>query len=90
MLFSGLPVVASDIGGLREIFVHGLNALLTDVVPDSENMYGIAPDVEKFAENMYNLLVKPELRKTMRGQSILRAKSMFTSELMARNYLKLI
>jgi glycosyltransferase involved in cell wall biosynthesis len=90
MLFSGLPVVASAIGGLSEIFVHGLNALLTDVVPESENMYGIAPDVEKFAENMYNLLVDPKLRKTMRGQSILRAKSMFTSELMARNYLKLI
>ncbi|MFZ5430211.1 MAG: glycosyltransferase family 4 protein [Bacteroidota bacterium] len=90
MLFSGLPVVASDIGGLREIFVHGRNALLTDVVPGSENMYGIAPDVEKFAENMYSLLVKPELRKTMSKHSLLRAKSMFTSEIMVRNYLKLI
>jgi glycosyltransferase involved in cell wall biosynthesis len=53
-------------------------------------MYGIAPDVEKFADNLYSLLADPELRKTMKEQSILRAKSMFTSELMARNYLKLI
>lgn len=90
MLFSGLPVVASAIGGLKEIFVHEQNAMLTNIVQDSGNMYGVAPDVEKFAENMYNLLVKPELRKTMSRHSLLRAKSMFTSEIMARNYLKLI
>lgn len=44
----------------------------------------------RFPENMYSLLVKPELRKTMSKHSLLRAKSMFTSEIMVRNYLKLI
>ncbi|MDD4363883.1 MAG: glycosyltransferase, partial [Atribacterota bacterium] len=40
MLHCGLPVVTSDIGGLKEIFVHNENALLTNMIPDTNNGYG--------------------------------------------------
>ncbi|MDP3442621.1 MAG: glycosyltransferase family 4 protein, partial [Ignavibacteria bacterium] len=55
MLYSGLPAVASNLGGLKEIFIHKENAFLVDTEPDSTNIYGIAPNIDQFAGFMYNL-----------------------------------
>ena len=35
MMHCGLPVVASDIGGLKEIFVHKQDAMLINIIPDT-------------------------------------------------------
>lgn len=39
MLHSCLPVVASNLGGLKEIFIHNENALLAVTVKDTSNIY---------------------------------------------------
>lgn len=64
MLHSGLPVVASNIGGLKEIFRHGENALLADTNEDKTNIYGVAPDVNQLESHMYTLLNDATLCKT--------------------------
>ena len=90
MLHSGLPVVASNLGGLKEIFVHNENALLAGTVKDISNKYGIAPGVEELENHMYSLLTNKDLRKKFARKANERAKGMFTSEIMVNNYLKLI
>ena len=90
MLHSGLPVVASDIDGLKEIFVHNENALLTSMIPDTENGHGIAPDVEQLENNMFNLLTNDEMRAKFSQNALKRANNMFTAGIMAENYLQTI
>ncbi|MBW6537177.1 MAG: glycosyltransferase family 4 protein [Mariniphaga sp.] len=90
MLHSGLPVVASNLGGLKEIFIHNENALLADTVKDKSNLYGIVPGVEELENHMYSLLTNKDLRIKFARNAKKRANGMFTSEVMANNYLKLI
>jgi len=90
MLHCGLPVVISDIEGLKEIFVHNENALLTNVIPDINNVYGIAPDVEQLENNMFNLLTNDEMRAKFSQNALKRANNMFTAGIMAENYLQTI
>jgi glycosyltransferase involved in cell wall biosynthesis len=90
MLHSGLPVVASNLGGLKEIFIHNENALLAGTVKDTSNLYGIAPGVEEMKNHMYTLLTNKDLRIKFARKAKERAKGMFTSEIMVNNYLKLI
>jgi len=88
MLHSGLPVVASSVGGLKEIFIHDENALLADVVPDKSNMYGIAPDVKQFKNYMLKLLSNKKLRDKFSANAIARANRYFTLKNMANRYLQ--
>lgn len=90
MLHCGLPVVASSLGGLKEIFVHGENALLANTVEDTRNMYGIAPDVVQFENHMYSLLTDKSLRLKLGVNAKKRANSNFTSDVMIDNYLRTI
>ena len=90
MMHCGLPVVASDIGGLKEIFVHNENALLTSMIPDTNNGLGIAPDVEQLENNMFNLLTNDEMRAKFSQNAVKRANKMFTADIMAENYLQTI
>ncbi|MGV8096405.1 MAG: glycosyltransferase family 4 protein [Mangrovibacterium sp.] len=90
MLFCGLPVVASKLGGLKEIFIHKENAFLTDMVPDQTNLYKIAPDVEQLAGFMYELLGNEPLKQKFSQSAVTRANAMFTRDKMVDQYLKLI
>lgn len=90
MLHSGLPVVASNLGGLKEIFIHNENALLTDTLKDKNNIYGIAPKVEELENHMYLLLTNKNLKNKFSRNAKERAKGMFTTQIMVNNYLKLI
>ena len=90
MMHCGLPVVASDIGGLKEIFVHNENALLTNMIPDTENGHGKVPDVEQLERNMFHLLTDDELREKFSQNAVKRANKMFTAGIMTENYLQTI
>jgi glycosyltransferase involved in cell wall biosynthesis len=90
MLHSGLPVVASNLGGLKEIFIHNENALLADTVKDTSNIYGIAPKVEELGNHMYLLLTNKDLKNKFVRSAKERANAMFTTGIMVNNYLKLI
>ncbi len=90
MLHCGLPVVASNLGGLKEIFVYGENALLADTVIDKTNSYGIAPKVEELENYMYNLLVDESLRTKFSRNAKIRANNMFITEVMINHYLQTI
>ena len=86
MLFSGLPVVATCLGGLKEIFIHNENAFLVDTIPDQTNAFGIAPDIDQLADYMYNLLTNDQLRKKFSQNTIIRANEEFTMNTMADKY----
>lgn len=90
MLHCGLPVVVSNLGGLREIFVHGENALLVDTVIDRTNIYEIAPNIEELENYMFNLLIDATLRTKFTQSAEKRAKSMFTADIMINNYLQTV
>jgi glycosyltransferase involved in cell wall biosynthesis len=90
MMHCGLPVVASDIGGLKEIFVHKQDAMLINMIPDTNKGHGKAPDVEQLESNMLNLLTYDELRAKFSQNAVKRANKMFTSGIMAENYLQTI
>ncbi len=89
MLHSGLPVVASKLGGLKEIFVHDENALLVDTVPDSTNVFGIAPDVKQMGESIITLFNDDALRNRFSINGKRRAINEFTSSQMAQKYIDL-
>lgn len=89
MLHSGLPVVASNLGGLKEIFIHDENALLVGTVPDSTNIFGVAPDVKQMAESMITLLKDEVLRDRFSVNGRRRAINEFTASLMTQKYIDL-
>lgn len=90
MLHNGLPVVASNLGGLKEIFVHGENALLVDIVTDKTNMYGIAPKVRQLEEYLFKLLTDEPMRTKFSQNAKKRADSIFTANIMINNYLQIV
>ncbi len=90
MLHCGLPVVATKIGGLKEIFIHNENAFLVDTVPDQTNAYGLAPNIEQLADYMYNLLTDYQLINRFSQNAIIRANKEFTMNTMADKYVATI
>ena len=90
MLHCGLPVVASNLGGLEEIFIHNENALLAATKEDKSNMYGIAPKVEELKKHMLTLLTNESLRTKFAWNAKKRANNLFTNELMVKNYLQTV
>lgn len=90
MLHCGLPVVASNLGGLKEIFVHGENALLADTVIEKTNIYEIAPKIEELESYMFKLLTDEPLRTKFSQNAKKRAGSMFAADIMINNYLETI
>lgn len=90
MLHCGLPVVASNLGGLKEIFIHNENAFLVDTVMDKTNMYGIAPNVEQLEDYLFKLLTDKPLRTKFSQNAKKRADRMFTADTMINNYLQTV
>ena len=90
MLHCGLPVVASNLGGLKEIFIHGENSLLADTITDKSNMYGVSPEVKQLTNHIYKLLSDEKLRAEFSGNAIIRANEKFTLDIMITNYIQTI
>ena len=90
MMHCGLPVVASDIGGLKEIFVHKEDALLTNMIQDTNNGLDKVPDVEQLERNILNLLTNNELRAKFSQNAVKRANKIFTAGIMAEKYLQTV
>ena len=72
---SGLPVVATDIGGTREMITHEENGLL---VPPG--------NPESFAEAVITLLKNSDLRLKMGAANRIKAQKMFSVERMVREH----
>ncbi len=86
MLHSGLPVVASCLGGLKEIFNHNKNAFLVDVVFDQTNPFGIAPNVNQLTDYMFALLTDNQLRKKLSQNALIKAREEFSMDKMTFQY----
>lgn len=90
MLHIGLPVVASRLGGLEEIYIHNENVLFVETEPDKTNAYGIAPNSTQLADFMHHILTDDELRKQFSQNAKKRANCMFTADIMINNYLQTV
>ncbi len=88
MMHCGLPVVATKVGGLAELFQHNQNALLVKMTKAKANQYGLIPDTEMMADCMKKLINNAEIRNLISNNSLARAKSIFTSQTMVQEYLK--
>jgi len=90
MLHCGLPVVASNIGGLKEIFIHGENAMLANTITNKSNMYGVSPEIKQLTNHMHRLLSDENLRTEFSRNAIIRAIEKFTLDTMIDNYLQTV
>ena len=87
MLHSGLPVVASNLGGLKEIFINEENALLVETIMDKTNGYGVAPKVENLRNKINILLTTKTLQIKLSRNAKTRANSIFTTNNMVKEYI---
>jgi glycosyltransferase involved in cell wall biosynthesis len=90
MLHSGLPVVASSLGGLKEIFIHNENAFLVETIQDQTNAFGLAPNVDQLADCIYKLLTNDQLREKFSQNAVIRAKEKFSMDKMAFQYAEIM
>jgi glycosyltransferase involved in cell wall biosynthesis len=86
MLHSGLPVVASKVGGLKEIFTDQKDGFLVDMFPKTKDSHVIQPDVNQLGDRMLQLLTDEDIRKEMKQFALSKAKSMFTAQEMVKKY----
>ncbi|WP_319591766.1 glycosyltransferase family 4 protein [uncultured Draconibacterium sp.] len=87
MLHSGLPVVASNLGGLKEIFINEENALLVETIMNKTNGYGVAPKVENLRNKINILLTTKTLQIKLSRNAKTRANSIFTTNNMVKEYI---
>lgn len=73
---TGSPVVASDVGGMKEIIINDFNGLLSE--PESP---------ESMAKNILDLLDDPEKMKLMSKNAIKDSKERFSPEIVAKQTL---
>jgi len=76
-MVNGKPVIASNDGGLPEIITDGLNGILVDSNPNS------------VAEAILTLVEKPNFMRNLSENAIITAKTKFSWEKIAREYIKL-
>ena len=74
-MLAGLPVVATDVGGVAEVVVDGTTGILVE----PEDPAGLARAVETLVQDA-------ELRRTMGDRGRRRARELFTVELMVSRY----
>jgi len=87
----GTPVVASDVGGIPEVVVHGENGLLVSFEPVGANNFE-PKDPEQFSKDLaeaVNVFLRtPEKRQDMGVKSRQRAEKNFSWESVARQTLE--
>ena len=72
---SGLPVVATRIGGIPEVVVHGETGFLTEV-----------GDINKIAESLLQIMTSPDLAKTMGQAGRSRIEDYFSPQAIVPKY----
>jgi len=77
-MFAGLPVIATNVGGIGEAVVNNENGFLTD-----------CDSLDKLIEKMELLIENPDLRRKMGEKGKEMAKTKFTLETMIQSYEKL-
>jgi len=90
MLHCGLPVVASNVGGLKEIFSHNIDAFLVETIAVSDNLYHEAPKVDQLAAYMNCLIANKQTREKFSTSAQEKAQSQFTDVAMIDKYIALI
>lgn len=90
MLHSGLPVVASNVGGLKEIFSHDKDALLVEMATTLVGLYDEARRVDQLADYMDRLLTNPPIREKFSRNAKEKALLQFTDIAMIDKYTALI
>lgn len=90
MLHSGLPVVACNVGGLKEIFSHNKDALLVEMATISDGLYNEAPRVDQLADYMDRLLTNQQIREKFSINAKEKAQSQFTDIAMIDKYTALL
>jgi glycosyltransferase involved in cell wall biosynthesis len=75
---SGLPIVASDVGGTRDLFLEG-----------QEGHYFVPDDAQGLADVLTKLQDNESLRKAMGDRARRRAAETFSLETMVRQYERL-
>ena len=90
MLHCGLPVVASKLGGLKEIFIHKENAFLVDITSVDTNILEVKPKVSELVTYVCRLLKDDDLKTQFHKKSILRAHQKFSLDIMINQYIKLV
>lgn len=91
MLHCGLPVIASNIGGLKEIFTHGEDAFLLEMTkPTGNKIYPKAPEVTQISDYIIQLLEDESLRERFAAAAQKKAMEKFTDETMINGYLELM
>jgi glycosyltransferase involved in cell wall biosynthesis len=78
LMSSGVPVVATDVGGNREVVIDGVTGF---IVPPNRP--------EQIADRIIELIRAPERSRRMKGKAIERSRRMFSAESMARSYSRL-
>jgi len=77
-LSCGVPVVASNAGGIPEVVIHGESGFLSDI-----------GDVDDMAKNTLRIIREPELAQKMRQSARNRAVTLFANERLIEEYEKL-
>lgn len=72
---AGLPVVATDVGGLAEV-----------VQPDVTGLLAPSGDDQRLAEHLHTLAQNPSMRRTMGLEGKMRARELFEEEAMNARY----
>jgi SAM-dependent methyltransferase len=73
---SGLPVIATDTGGIGEVVRHGRDGLLLPATPTSDQL----------ADRIANLSGRPEVARALGRKARIRIENRFTVEGMVREY----
>ena len=88
MLHCGLPVIASSVGGLKEIFTHNKEALLVETTKDSEYSFNEIPKIKQMVRYMEELLTNEQIRMQFSNNARKKAMSEFSSDIMINTILK--
>jgi len=88
MRFHKIPLIVSDLDGLKEMFTHEYDALKLSVNLDKEGKKVL--DVSEFAEYMERLLKDQDLANQLTENSYKVAIKSFKAESMQQKYLSLL
>jgi glycosyltransferase involved in cell wall biosynthesis len=82
-LAMGLPVVSSDVGGLKDILIHGENGVLLTLLPEDPQRLRFDP--LEIANGIRRICENPHLSRTIGEHNAQYARSRFAPERVARN-----
>jgi len=73
-MVAGVPVIASDSGGIPEAIIHNRTGVIVPLQEDGEN------NLKEFEKAILNLSLDKEKRKQFSKNALIRAKKIFSEE----------